>query len=776
MPVKKTSLNYKKYLLLSILSLGLAGQEIDLPSNEFLEQIKENNRDQEFNRLEEPVIQDSLQREQYEKSEYFGFDYFRYDSNTKTPILDIPLPSDYVISFNDELELLITGSERLFLKSRVGLNGDANFERLGSINLARLPLSIANEKINSLIDDYFVGAEGFLQVSKPSLKKISIIGAVKEPGTYVVNPYISLSEIIKYAGGLEEYSSLRNIEIKSNNHKSKVVDLYDFLVFGNIDSDINLNHGDTVLINSAEGFYRISGAINRPMFYEFKSGDRLDEIIQFSLGAKPDADLDAIVINIVDEANVITKTLTVEDSVKNQIKSIYVPYKEITEDKKLIVKGDSGVDGVYEYLEGDKLSNFIKDLSFSNDIYPFYFTVSQTSENGQTKEFFELNVFDMPSSDITFKKNVEINFFSRAIIDEFSDFSTSKKLLLSKIDEENLSRAEEKELNEEINLLEEEWNSKKMNFDESKVSNFALLKFGNFSKELPVAGSIDISKFIRYFPGVFSFDVANADIILSEDYISGLDQLVKVDAKDLKLISVPSYEINLISVEIKGEVNYPGEYLLGPSTTVSALYDAAGGLTNRAYPYGAFFSRESVKSFERDELKKAKQEILDSVIGILGNPVKDNAQIDTNVLQLLEADDAEFLGRISGDFSPDSELSKTMILEDGDVLVIPPKVNLVYVFGEVFQPNTQEFKSSKLSDYINRAGGYSQYADKENVYVIRANGSVVSDISGYRVNPGDMIVVPRDLDKVSGLPLVTVISQVLSNLALAAASINILNN
>ena len=81
-----------------------------------------------------------------------------------------------------------------------------------------------------------------------------------------------------------------------------------------------------------------------------------------------------------------------------------------------------------------------------------------------------------------------------------------------------------------------------------------------------------------------------------------------------------------------------------------------------------------------------------------------------------------------------------------------------------------------IKDYIEKAGGYSNYAQKSDIYIIRANGLSEPANNSSILRPGDTIIVPRNYTKVEGLPLVTSIAQVLSNLAFTAASINALNN
>ena len=89
-----------------------------------------------------------------------------------------------MISFNDELELLIDGSKSILYSLRVDLSGNVIIPDLGSISLVNLKLSDANTKLQKLVNSAYIGSTSYLSVKKPSLKKISIIGFVNDPGTY----------------------------------------------------------------------------------------------------------------------------------------------------------------------------------------------------------------------------------------------------------------------------------------------------------------------------------------------------------------------------------------------------------------------------------------------------------------------------------------------------------------------------------------------------------------------------------------------------------------
>ena len=166
-------------------------------------------------------------------------------------------------------------------KLRVDLSGTINVPGLGNIAVADLSLQEAQEKIYQQISKVFIGTDAFLSVVKPSLRRITILGAVKNPGTYLVNPFTSVSEALSYAGGILENASIRTISVNSRK-RTKKVDLYDYLIFGDRSTDYSVMNGDTINVPFSDSFFKISGAVQREMIYEYKQGDTFQDIIAFS--------------------------------------------------------------------------------------------------------------------------------------------------------------------------------------------------------------------------------------------------------------------------------------------------------------------------------------------------------------------------------------------------------------------------------------------------------------------------------------------------------------
>jgi len=127
------------------------------------------------------------------------------------------------------------------------------------------------------------------------------------------------------------------------------------------------------------------------------------------------------------------------------------------------------------------------------------------------------------------------------------------------------------------------------------------------------------------------------------------------------------------------------------------------------------------------------------------------------------------------------DLTIDVTLRDGDRLIIPKQKQEVTVIGEVQTTTSHLFRETLTrDDYIGLSGGTTRKADKGRIYIVRADGSVVSSETGgwfrrsgqVAMRPGDTIVVPMDTERMPALPLWQAVTSILYNLAIAAAAVN----
>lgn len=755
---------------------------------EIQNQITEGGGDFETLQIEDSFSEEEeiTEEEEIFKEPFFGYNFFNKSSETNAPVLDIPLQSDYIISFNDELELLLTGNVNKLFKLRVDLSGNILVPEIGSISLLNLNLSQANAKISDLVKNSYIGTSANLSVAKPSLKKISVIGSVIKPGTYLVNPFISISEAIKYADGLQDNASIRNIKILKADGSSSTFDLYKFLVFGNRSIDINLQNGDTVLVTATSNYVEVDGEVLRPHKYEYLPTDTISDLLSFAQGLTNLASSENIFINALEGSQIKSYSIN-KDKLIGELKleGLNVGSTVSVSRKNVFVVGDSVSSGYFDYEEGELLADFINKLSFSNNIYPFYFLISQDSRAGLQTEFFNLSLADPNSyKNIKLSQNVNIEFFSKNQILQLNELNDKAALIEEEYSSDLLQNPliEELDMQEELDLSEEEyleWERLKILLPKDKIS---VISVGEKSLSLPLAGSITAQSLYDYLGLNIEIDTFNVSVATREKI--ELKAFTKLfNANDILSITLPPRQNQTLSVRITGNIASPGTYIVPLTTTLDNLYEIAGGFLDGASNRGIVLAREAIKELEKKALEGAKKVIVDSIVSQQANALAlgSNSNIDLTSLTALMSENA-VSGRVTGDFAPGSISAQQTVLQNGDEIFIPSVLTTITVTGEVLNPITTGFEiDSTYEDYIEAAGGLTTFADTGSIYIIKSNGTSIRYAKGFMARnqypePGDTVVIPRDFDQIQGLPLVSVATKIISDIAFAAASLNSVSN
>jgi protein involved in polysaccharide export with SLBB domain len=221
-------------------------------------------------------------------------------------------------------------------------------------------------------------------------------------------------------------------------------------------------------------------------------------------------------------------------------------------------------------------------------------------------------------------------------------------------------------------------------------------------------------------------------------------------------------------VRVEGEVARPAEYVLPEGSTVADALRAAGGLTGSAYIFASEFNRESVRltqqenydralrDLESDLARTATSQRVSSSEEAAGQAARSAAT--TRLIERLRA--LRPSGRVVLQMTPESNALPDLALEDGDRLLVPARPTTIGVFGSVFNAASYLYlPDKKIADYLRLAGGPTKGADEGSVFVVRANGDVVStrqqasswlrrgSVDTLPAEPGDTVFVPEEMDK-----------------------------
>lgn len=265
----------------------------------------------------------------------------------------------------------------------------------------------------------------------------------------------------------------------------------------------------------------------------------------------------------------------------------------------------------------------------------------------------------------------------------------------------------------------------------------------------------------------------------------------------LAIRQVPGWSDVGAAVKVNGEVMHPSTYGIRPGERLSSVLERAGGYTGQAYPYGAVLMRREVREMEarnqmelinRMKAERAQLKALpDGTTDEKNAKLNAIAQTDSTITQLsTNPPIGRVVIHIQSDINKWKNSPTDVALRDGDILMIPKKANVVTVNGQVFNPTAISAQSGRSARwYLSQAGGLTPIADKKAVFVIRADGSVLSaknngggmfsgDPLAATLRPGDAVVVPEKTPKIGGTNWTAIMqtAQVASSVALAVAYIH----
>jgi protein involved in polysaccharide export with SLBB domain len=248
-------------------------------------------------------------------------------------------------------------------------------------------------------------------------------------------------------------------------------------------------------------------------------------------------------------------------------------------------------------------------------------------------------------------------------------------------------------------------------------------------------------------------------------------------------------------VRVEGEVAHPGEYILPPGSHISDALRLAGGMTVAAYPYGTEFSRDSVRRAQQVNYERALRDLETDMTKNQANQRVSSSE-ELNAQNATAAANARLLerlrqirptGRVVLQLPPDATTLPDLALEDGDTVNIPNRGSSVGIFGSVFNAGNFVFDPGHTTEqYLAQAGGPTRGADKTSIFMLRANGSVISaqqgssfwhannDFSEAVVQPGDTIFVPEQVSKATFVQDAKDWTQILYQFGLGLAGIKTL--
>jgi len=619
---------------------------------------------------------------------------------------------------------------------------------------------------------------------------VAVAGNVKRPAIYELKGDLSLNALVELAGGLAPSAYKQRLQIERSHKHEKQLVLDVTYTGGKTESGFNLQDGDIVKVfpiapEKVDAVY-VYGNVSRPGSYSYSPGMRITDVIRDETELKSDTDFSYGLIKRYVEPDMhaelvpfnLGKAVIARDS-RSDVRlqpydEIYIFNKWLFSYKPYVrVKGEVRKPETYQLTENMR----VKDLIIA--------------AGGLNREAYMGRCHLFRTDPET--KNVTLITFNleNALTDD-----PSNNVLLQDQDEVVIHSIREYKPKEFVSIYGMVNNPGQYPLAVGMTVKDLIMAGGNLKKE----AFKDEAELVRFKlvdgalmkTEVLNFDVAKA---VAADPQENLE-LKEYDRIFIKRI--PKW-LEQIRVSIDGEVKYPGDYYMREDEKLSSLIERAGGFTKDAYLRGAFFTRERVRQVQRQRLEdlisRMEQEI-SAETGIEATGAMSREEVEAFRLSLeakkallQKLREARVTGRMVIQLAQlevfkDSKFD--MRLEDGDRLEIPKEPQSVNVLGEVYNPTAFLYERGKKANfYLSRAGGPTANAEKDEMYIIRADGSVLrrsqsgsaytwdpetnrwtsGSFSAADIYPGDSVLVPRKLVKIHWIKEAKDITQILFQMA-----------
>ncbi len=683
-----------------------------------------------------------------------------------------PAPVDHLIGPGDELNVQVWGSVNYQGNLRVDRNGQISIPRIGPVNVAGVRVSDIGNTLRSSIGRTFRDFEVSATVGQLRSIQVYVVGLARQPGTYTLSSLDTLVNALFASGGPSNQGSMRNIQLKRNGKLVTTLDLYDFIGRGDKSNDVALQPGDVIVIPPAGPRVAFNGALDTPAIYELKpqadgSPSTVGDILSLNGGlpvlATPRKALIERVIPSMNPPRQVQDLSLDAEGLKQPLRNgDIVTLLSISPAfaNAVTLQGNVAAPLRYRWFDGMRVRDLIpeQDALITADYY------------------LRKNLL---------VQNLSADAQAAAIRGQLESSGTSPGSsdgqALSNKSNSEISRTAGRSLDSRVRNMVDQ-----INWDYAVIER--LDKTSLRTQLIP----------FNLGRAVIQKDESQNLLLQPGDVVSILSQ------KDLKL----PVERQTRLVRLEGEVAAPGLYEVQPGETLSDLLRRVGGLTPQAYVYGLSIDRDSVRKKQQENLdmliRRLESQQQSQILFLLANRsssgdtasqaalMQQQQQLAQNQLAALRK--LQSNGRISLELNPDDATLASLPelpLEDGDRIVVPATPGFVTATGAVNNENVFIYRPGRTVSDIVKVAGLREEADPDQMFVLRADGSIVSrnnasglfgwgGLDSLKLMPGDALVVPEKLDRETTRNFfarqLKDWTQILSQFGLGVAAIKVIKN
>jgi len=678
----------------------------------------------------------------------FGSETFQFGTGNANQLpMDLPAGPDYVLGPGDNVMLNLWGTESTRLERAIDRQGQIALPQAGTVTVTGLTISQAQSAIEQALNRQFQNEHVELSLGRVRTVRVYVVGDVQRPGAYDVSSLSTALNALYAAGGPTSRGSLRTLKHYRGQQLIREIDLYDLLLQG-VRSDLErLLPGDTILVPPSGAQVTVAGMVRRPAIYELKGEQNLNQVLALAGGLLVSASLEEVRVERV-EAHEQRTTLSVRVPDGAPGSTAELPEFHVQDGDNITVapilpynnqvvylSGHVYKPGPYAWHEGITINDLLRSYK---DVMPepaSYAEVIRLDPPDLRPEIigFDLSQLLIGNDPVALQPFDVVRVFGRYEIDP-PKVSIHGEVL----------RPGEYPMSEGMTvagLVRMAGGFKRSAYrKEADLSSFVI---ENGEKVQVKHSIVEISKALD--------GDKSADVPLQPGDVVGIRQLT--GWRDIGA-----------SVTIDGEVRFPGTYGIEEGERLSSVLERAGGLRDDAYPGGAVLERVGVREMEesnRQEMIRRIESAMPTVSPGLSTP-----QDQQNLLQTMQQQQQQVLAslrthastgrlviKISTALSQWQNTSADVVMRAGDRLSIPKRPDFVLVGGQVYNATGITYRPGKDAEwYLRQAGGVTRSGDKRNIFVVRADGSVVgaqgstlfgNTVLDLRLHPGDSVIVPE---------------------------------
>lgn len=759
----------------------------------------------------------------------FGYDSFRGGA-AAAPVVGA-LPDDYLIGRDDELILALRGRTRATLTLRVLRDGTILAPDLPPVPAAGRTLRELRADLEARVARDLPGTELFVSVGQVRQIAVFVGGEVQRPGMQALTALSTVLDALQQAGGIRKTGSLRAIRIDGP-HGPRLLDLYAIIAGEAGPAEIRLREGERILVPALGGVVAVGGEVTRPAIYELPPGSAsapLSTVLRLA-GEPLRPSGNRFLVQGTDAAGRRSFTeLRPTDPIRRGDSVLVQPGADVVANQ-LRLAGHVAMPLTRAATRGTTLRGLLSDPRLLRpDPYVRLGVVLRPDPATRVRRFlpFDLARVMAGSANLALVEGDEVLVLGQGDI-AFLASPPVQRALRGEAPAEAACPA--------LTMLAIAARSAPARFAHARGAGFPDIGAPGcpaiFQDHPALLGVLlDMAVLLTgevKQPGLYPVqDDTGLDLLLAAagGLTEGADlsavELAREPAergqaipltrtpldlrgRDIRAVRLTPRDVVRIPrgftdretgpVTLGGEVLRPGVYDIRRGERLSELLQRAGGLTPQAYAYGTIFTREAVRLRQQDGFARAARDIETSLLSVaagqanaggpgqrpdLGGLVAAGRELANTLRQ------AQAAGRMVVEANPVMLVAQPdldVLLEPGDLIVIPKRPTEVTVVGSVLNPGSLQFQPGwQAADYVRAAGGTQRFADASRAFVVLPNGQAApAGMSGWQaggppVPPGSLVVVPQDPSPFETRGLIRDLTAILGQVTISAAALAVIS-